>query len=145
FALALGDALLTGVVDVLADERGGGRLVVDYKTDALEPGADLAAYVEERYGIQRRVYALAALRSGAARAEVAYAFLERPHEPVGARFEPADAERLEDDLLRLARGLLAGEYPVTATPHRELCLTCPGRRALCSYGEDVTLRPRAEL
>ncbi|HWC26772.1 MAG TPA: UvrD-helicase domain-containing protein [Solirubrobacteraceae bacterium] len=144
FALALGDALLTGVVDVLADERGGGRLVVDYKTDALEPGADLAAYVEERYGIQRRVYALAALRSGAARAEVAYAFLERPHEPVGARFEPADAERLEDELLRLARGLLAGEYPVTPTPHRELCLTCPGRRALCSYGEDVTLRPRAE-
>ncbi|MGH2944467.1 MAG: hypothetical protein ACRDLN_17030, partial [Solirubrobacteraceae bacterium] len=70
--------------------------------------------------------------------------LERPREPVAARFDAGDAERLEAELLSLAAGLLAGEYPVTATPHRELCLTCPGRRALCSYGEEVTLRPRAE-
>ena len=80
--MPLGDTLLTGVVDVLARERGGAQLVVDYKTDALEPGTDLAAYVGERYGVQRRVYALAALRGGAARVEVAYAFLERPGEPV---------------------------------------------------------------
>jgi ATP-dependent exoDNAse (exonuclease V) beta subunit len=144
FTLALGDTLLTGIVDVLAHERGGARLVVDYKTDALEPETDLAAYVEERYGIQQRVYALAALRDGAARVEVAYAFLERPREPVAARFEAVDAGRLQDELLELAGGLLAGEYPVTATPHRELCETCPGRRALCSYDEDVTLRPRAD-
>ena len=39
-------------------------------------------YVAERYDVQRRVYALAALRGGAARVDVAYAFLERPGEPV---------------------------------------------------------------
>jgi ATP-dependent exoDNAse (exonuclease V) beta subunit len=144
FTVALGDTLLTGIVDVLAHERGGAQLVVDYKTDAL-PETDLAAYVEERYGVQRRVYALAALRGGAARAEVAYAFLERPEEPVAERFERGDADRLEAELLALARGLLAGEYPVTPTPHRELCLTCPGRRALCSYDEEQTLRPRDEM
>jgi len=145
FTVPLGDTLLTGIVDVLAYERASAQLVVDYKTDGLDPGADLAAYVEERYGVQRRVYALAALRGGAARAEVAYAFLERPREPVAERFEAADADRLEAELLALATGLLAGEYPVTPVPHRELCLTCPGRRALCSYGEEVTLRPRADM
>ncbi|HWI09376.1 MAG TPA: UvrD-helicase domain-containing protein [Solirubrobacteraceae bacterium] len=145
FTLALGGALLTGVVDVLARERGRAQLVVDYKTDAVGPGADLAEYVEERYGVQRRVYALAALRGGAAPVEVAYAFLERPGEPVAARFQSADADGLEDELLRLAGGLLAGEYPVTTSPHRELCLTCPGRRALCSHDEKLTLRPRADF
>ena len=139
FTLALGDTLLTGVVDVLARERGG-ELIVDYKTDWLEPAADLAAYVAEHYAIQRRVYALAALRGGAARLEVAYAFLERPGEPVSERFEAADADRLERQLRSLAGGLLAGEYPVAAVPHRGLCLTCPGRRALCSYDEALTLR-----
>jgi hypothetical protein len=139
FTVALGDTLLTGIVDVLAHERGG-RLVVDYKTDGLDPATDLAAYVAERYEIQRRVYALAALRGGAPRVEVAYAFLERPDEPVTVRFEAADADGLEAELRALAAGLLAGEYPVTPAPHRALCETCPGRRALCSYGEDMTLR-----
>jgi ATP-dependent helicase/nuclease subunit A len=145
FTVALGDTLLTGIVDVLAHERGGAQLVVDYKTDGLETGTDLAAYVEQRYGIQQRVYALAALRGGAARVEVAYAFLERPRAPVAARFEAADAARLENELLALAGGLLAGEYPVAPAPHRELCESCPGRRALCSYDEQMTLRPRADL
>ncbi len=144
FAVPLGDTLLTGVVDVLARERGGAQLVVDYKSDALDADTDLAAYVDERYGVQRRVYALAALRAGAARAEVAYAFLERPAEPVATRYQSVDADRLEAELLALAAGMLAGEYPVTATPHRELCESCPGRRALCSYPEEITLaeRPR---
>lgn len=140
FAVPLGDTLLTGIVDVLAHERGGGRLVVDYKTDWIEPGDDLVAYVAERYAIQRRVYALAVLRTGTARVDVAYAFLERPGEPISERFVAADADGLEAELLGLARGMLAGEYPVTDRPHRELCLTCPGRRALCSYPEEVTLR-----
>ncbi|MFP5363389.1 MAG: UvrD-helicase domain-containing protein [Thermoleophilia bacterium] len=145
FTLVLGDMLLTGVVDVLAHERGGTRLVVDYKTDAVDADTDLDEYVRQRYGIQQRVYALAALRGGAAGVEVAYAFLERPRQPVAARFDAADADRLERELLELAGGLLAGEYPVTATPHRELCETCPGRHALCSHGEELTLRPLADV
>jgi ATP-dependent helicase/nuclease subunit A len=129
---------------VLAQERGG-RLVVDYKTDVVDPATDLETYVARHYAVQRSVYALAVLRGGAPRVEVAYAFLERPAEPVAARFEAADADALEVELRTLAAGLLAGEYPVTTLPHRELCLTCPGRRALCSYGEELTLRPRAEI
>jgi RecB family exonuclease len=142
FTIVLGQTLLTGIVDVLARERGGAVLVVDYKTDPAEPSRDLAAYVDERYGVQRRVYALAALRGGATRVDVAYAFLERPRQPVSESFEATDADRLEAELLALARGMLAGEYPVTDEPHRDLCLTCPGRHALCSYPEELTLRER---
>jgi len=38
--------------------------------------------------------------------------------------------------------MLTGEYPVTAHPHRELCESCPGRRALCSHPESRTLADR---
>ena len=92
--------------------------------------------------MQRRVYALAALRGGAARVDVAYAFLERPREPVCERFEAVDADGLESALLALAAGMLAGEYAVTPDPHRELCERCPGRRALCSHPEERTLAER---
>lgn len=144
FAVGLGDTLLNGVVDVLVHERGGAHLVIDYKTDGLEPGTDLAAYVEERYGVQQRVYALASLRAGASRVEVAYAFLERPADPVSARFQAADVDRLEAELLALAAGPLGGSYPVSDRPHRDLCLTCPGQRALCSHPQELTLRERVQ-
>jgi hypothetical protein len=48
---------------------------------------------------------------------------------------------LADELLRLAAGVLAEEWPVADAPHRELCGDCPGRRTLCSWPEEVTLRP----
>ena len=35
--------------------------------------------------------------------------------------------------------------PVTDTPHRELCGTCPGRTQLCSYSQEETLRPPPAL
>jgi RecB family exonuclease len=143
FAVALGDTLLTGVVDVLASERGATQLVVDYKTDALADGEDLEAFVGEHYGVQRRVYALAVLRAGAPRVEVAYALLERPGEPVTTTYAADQAAVLETELLALASRMLAGEYPVTARPHRELCESCPGRRALCSHPEALTLSERS--
>jgi ATP-dependent helicase/nuclease subunit A len=138
FPLA-GRVLVTGVIDVLAWEREGRALVVDYKSDAVGD-ADLEAVVGDLYDAQRRLYALAALRAGAQAVEVAYCFLERPGEPVVARFEAGDAGRLERGLRDLAGGLLRGEFPVTDTPHKDLCLTCPGRRALCSWPEAMTLR-----
>jgi ATP-dependent exoDNAse (exonuclease V) beta subunit len=129
--------LITGYLDVLASEDEG-VLVVDYKSDALE-GREPAALCEERYASQRTVYALAALRSGAARVEVAYSFLERPADIVSALFTAADAPALERRLAGLAEGLLAGRFEPTATPGRDLCSTCPGRAALCSWPEEMTL------
>ena len=137
FAFNLGSLLLTGYLDVLAEDADG-ALVVDYKSDALE-GRTPEALCEERYAGQRTVYALAALRSGAARVEVAYSFLERPSEIVSALFTAADAPALERRLDEMAAGLVAGRFEPTATPGRDLCSTCPGRAALCSWPEEMTL------
>jgi RecB family exonuclease len=134
--------LLTGYLDVLAEEPGGDVLIVDYKSDRLD-GADPAEHVARDYETQRVVYALAALRHGAPAVEVAYCFLERPSEPVVARFESADAPALGERLLTLARGILDEAWTVTDAPHRELCGDCPGRAALCSWPETATLRAQA--
>ncbi len=136
--VAGGGPLVTGFLDVVATEPDGGVLIVDYKSDRLE-GAAPADVVERDYATQRTVYALAALRDGAPTVEVAYCFLERPAEPVVATF--TDAPALAEHLAGLAAGLLDGRYPVTATPHRDLCGDCPGRAAMCSWPESATLQP----
>jgi ATP-dependent helicase/nuclease subunit A len=130
--------LVGGVVDVHATEEGG-TLVVDWKSDPLD-GRDPAELVEEAYLTQRLIYALAALRSGADRVEVAHCFLERPDAPALAAYEAADAGRLDGELLALAGGLVQGDFRPAADPHHGLCADCPGRAALCSWGPEHTLR-----
>ncbi|MCW2966602.1 MAG: family ATPase, partial [Solirubrobacteraceae bacterium] len=149
FALALTAAehahvpLFTGFIDLRAVEADGGALVLDYKTDRLD-GADPEAVVAAGYGVQRRLYALAALRAGAPHVEVAHLFLERPSHPAVAQYEAADAGRLEAELAAEAADVLSGRFEVAAQPHRELCATCPGRGGLCSWPEPVTLRSLSE-
>jgi ATP-dependent exoDNAse (exonuclease V) beta subunit len=131
--------LVNGVVDAYALERGAeSALVVDYKSDPVG-GVDLEAACDEKYGTQRLIYGLAALRSGAASVEVVHCFLERADEPVSVAFEAADLPRLEAELLGLAEGVIEGRFEPTDAPHRELCATCPGLEALCSYGKERTL------
>ncbi len=130
--------LINGVVDVHAVEDDG-VLVVDWKSDPLadrEPEQVVAG----SYSTQRIVYALAVLRSGAERVEVAHCFLERPDELAIATYTRADADRLERDLLELARGVVEASFAPTAEPHLGLCGDCPGRDALCSHGPEMTLR-----
>ena len=147
FAYALdpdgGGPLVSGIVDVLATEPDGGVLIVDYKTDRLED-EEPAELVARAYTTQRMVYALAALRDGAPRVEVAYALLERPGEPVHAAWTAADAPALAGALHELAEGVLAERWPVAEVPHRELCGECPGRATLCSWPERITLRSPEE-
>ena len=101
--------------------------------------------MERDYAIQRGAYALAGLQQdGVERVEVAYCLLERPQEPVAAVFTRADIPTLQDAVHALADGLLAERWPVAAEPHRDLCGDCPGRRALCSWPEALTLRPAYE-
>ncbi len=143
FVVGLGDdsaPLLNGIIDVLAFEDGGGALVVDYKSDVVTPDADLEAYVEADYGAQRRIYALAALGAGAADVEVAHLFLARPAEPATVVYDRNDLPRLREELDGLVAGIAAGRFTPTTKPHRALCLTCPGRRALCHHPEELTLR-----
>jgi ATP-dependent exoDNAse (exonuclease V) beta subunit len=140
-----GEILINGVVDAIGHE-GDRALIVDYKSDRLleEDGPrELEARAAGDYRIQRLVYALAALRDGAAEVEVVHSFLERPDAPVSATFATADAAALEAELAGLAAGVLDERFDVAAEPHRGLCHDCPGRRALCSWDEEMTLRPAA--
>jgi hypothetical protein len=134
--------LVNGVVDVHA-EFGDHLLVVDYKTDALE-GRDPEEVCDEKYAGQRLVYALAGLRSDAPEVEVAYCFLERPDLVVSRRFAAGERAQLEDELLGLAAGVISGRFVPAAEPHRELCQSCPGQSALCSWPPDRTLAERPE-
>ena len=143
FSLGPGEPLITGVIDLLADEPDGGQLVLDYKSDRVAPDADLGELVEREYAIQRLLYALAVLRQGAVAVEIVHWFLERPGEWVAARYTAAERLELEQRLAaRLARARTR-PFAVTQRPHRALCLTCPGRAGLCSWGEAETLREDA--
>jgi ATP-dependent exoDNAse (exonuclease V) beta subunit len=143
FAFLLGGVLVGGVLDVLAWESAPAHperaLVVDYKSDRLE-GRDPDAVVGSDYGTQRLIYALAALRGGAAAVEVAHVFLEVPDRPAVATFDAADAADLEARLLRLAGGVLRREFAPAAEPCRALCSGCPGEGGLCSWPLALTRR-----
>ena len=130
---------MTGFLDAVAVEPDGTVLIVDYKSDRLE-GAEPADVVERQYATQRLVYALAALRDGAPRAEVAYCFLERPASRSRARSSPPRSRRSRSASPASPAACSRAATRSTETPHRELCGDCPGRAALCSWGEDMTLR-----
>jgi ATP-dependent helicase/nuclease subunit A len=140
FSVAPEDPLVVGFIDLLGEQADGSPLLLDYKTDHLAAQADPGEAVAREYAAQRLVYALAVLRAGAARVEVVHWFLERPHEPVAALYEAAQLPALEAELAAAMRR----PYTVSPVPHRALCLTCPGRRGLCSWGEEQTLRESAE-
>ncbi len=142
FAFSLGPRapLITGVIDLLASEADGGRLVLDYKSDRVGADVDLEVVVERDYRIQRLLYALAVLRDGAASVEIVHWFLERPREPVGVRYAARDRGELEEGLRAHFLRARASGFRVSPRPHRALCLTCPGRAGLCSWSESETLR-----
>jgi ATP-dependent helicase/nuclease subunit A len=136
------EQLASGTVDLLAYEPGGDWLVVDYKSDRVSREEDLEQLVEREYGVQRLLYALAALHGGAPAVEVVHWFLERPGESVGARFRAEERDALLEQLHARAQRAHARGFAVSETPHRGLCLTCPGRARLCSWNEADTLRER---
>jgi ATP-dependent exoDNAse (exonuclease V) beta subunit len=143
FAFELeGAELLRGFLDVVATEPDGGLLIVDFKTDRVDAPAQLASVVERQYGLQRLVYALAGLASGAQRVEVAYCFLRHPELVFATRFPASERPRLERALAVRLRPLRASRFEVSGDPDRERCGSCPGRARLCSHTEEMTLRER---
>ena len=139
FMLGTAGVLVGGVFDVIAREAGGRTLVVDYKTDRLD-GADPQALADRAYGTQRLVYALAALRAGAAVVEVVHTFLELPQRPAVATYTREQMPALEDELSALAGGVLRREFTVTEAPQRDVCDGCPAEGGLCSWPLEMTRR-----
>ena len=143
FSFALADqTIVTGALDVLAREPGGLALVVDYKTDRLEATDPQTA--GRGYEIQRLIYAIAALRSGADEVEIAHCFLEVPEAPVIVSFGADQLPELEASLQSLAAGVVAGRFEVSPEPHRALCAGCPAEGGLCSWPLSMTRRLAAD-
>jgi ATP-dependent helicase/nuclease subunit A len=139
FSLGASEPLISGVVDLLASETDGTSLVLDYKSDRVPVGVDLEELVEREYAVQRLLYGLAVLRDGASAVEVVHWFLE-PRAWVAVRFQATDRLLLEEQLARRLARAQERPFAVSEHPHRGLCLTCPGRAGLCSWGEAETLR-----
>ncbi len=140
FSLAGGEEpLIGGVIDLLAIEPDGGALVLDYKTNALAPGEDLDALVERDYSLQREIYALAVLLTGAPDVEIVHWFLERPEDHVARRYAARQRGSLETLLQRRLERARSRGYAVSPRPHRGLCEGCPGRSGLCSWPPEETL------
>ncbi|HEY2720036.1 MAG TPA: UvrD-helicase domain-containing protein [Solirubrobacteraceae bacterium] len=139
FALTPTEPLINGVIDLLAVEADGSSLVLDYKSDRVGADVDLAGLVERDYSVQRLLYALAVLRDGAPAVEIIHWFLE-PRRWVVTRYLAADRLVLEEQLVQRLVKVRAHPFVVSEHPHRGLCLTCPGRTGLCSWGESETLR-----
>ena len=127
FAFCEQDVVVRGSLDVCVRDGDGAVLIADLKTTALgahEPGA----VVEREYGLQRAIYALAALRGGAPASEVAFCFLERPEETVSRRYTQADAGWLADEVGAAIGRLRESRFTARAGPH---CSTCPALDRLC--------------
>jgi ATP-dependent exoDNAse (exonuclease V) beta subunit len=140
FSLAGDQPLISGVIDLLARERDGSALVLDYKSDRVGADAELGELVEREYGVQRLLYALAVVRDGAPAVEIVHWFLERPNDWVAARFQAGERATLEAQVRAHVSAAARRGFAVSPAPHRALCLTCPGRAGLCSWDEAHTLR-----
>jgi ATP-dependent helicase/nuclease subunit A len=138
FAFEHDGVLLHGRFDVYAESEGR-ALVVDYKTNRLEELTPEEA-LEDDYGLQRLVYALAAFRAGAEEVEVVYVFLERPEEPVARTFTRADTVGLEADLSAAIAAIQEGRF--VPTPSELACSGCPALNVVCA-GPRLASRARA--
>jgi ATP-dependent helicase/nuclease subunit A len=131
FLLELGDAIVRGKIDLLADTPDG-PLVVDYKTDAV--GDADPAQLAGRYETQRDLYALAVDRArGGSTAVVraAYCFLEAPERTVVEAYDEAGLRAAHERVVSLIQRIRAGDFARTERPHRSLCHGCPAAARLC--------------
>jgi ATP-dependent exoDNAse (exonuclease V) beta subunit len=120
--------LLHGFVDALHLD-GDRALVVDYKTNELGE-ASPEEIVEDKYRLQRLVYALACFRAGAHHVEVVYHFLERPDAVVATTFAREQVAVLEAELSAAIERINAGEF--RPTPSDFACAGCPALDLVCA-------------
>jgi len=135
FLLPLGGSVVRGAIDLLVDTPDG-PLVVDYKTDSLKDATPHE--LVDRYGVQRKIYALAAARGGEGPVRTAYAFLDQGGEVVEDALGGNELEATRAELEALVEGIGAGRFDLTDSPHWALCNDCPARSRLCSYPKEAT-------
>jgi ATP-dependent helicase/nuclease subunit A len=137
FLLPVGDSIVRGTIDVLAD-TGAGPLVIDYKTDSLAEATP--DELVDRYAVQREIYALAASAGSATSVRTAYAFLDRGGGVVASELGREELVAASAHLDELVTGVAEGRFEVTPSPHWALCNDCPARERLCSHPTELTGR-----
>ncbi|HSQ22230.1 MAG TPA: PD-(D/E)XK nuclease family protein, partial [Coriobacteriia bacterium] len=123
----VGGTVLVGAVDLVARTSAGDMLIVDYKTgaDGLELGV-----AEDRYRLQGRCYALAALWAGAPAVRVVFAEVERARQ-IEFVYSVEDRAALERSIAEPVNRMSAGAYEPRAAYERALCESCPGFGGMC--------------
>lgn len=125
--VSVGKSVLVGNVDLIAWE-GETALVVDYKTgEPPSPDSDRLP----AYRLQASCYALAALRAGAARVEVVFAFVEQEGRTLEFEFAPDERESIEAAVVRRLDAMAAGHYPHLNAFDVAICQRCPALGGLC--------------
>jgi ATP-dependent exoDNAse (exonuclease V) beta subunit len=128
-AVDLGETMLVGSMDLVARD-GDEVLIVDYKT-----GQDReAAQGEQRmagYRLQARCYALAALRDGARRVRVVFAFVEQAMESVEFTFAAEEATTIEAELGQRLQAISHSDLPHLDAYDPALCSDCEASGVFC--------------
>lgn len=136
FAFRVGEAersfVLFGNIDVYAEEADGAVLIVDYKTGRSSTAEEL----KERYELQARCYALAALRNGASSVELAFVrpqVIEADGMPQSFRypFEAGDVDEIAQELLAYWDEMHAGAYQPLESWDDYTCPSCPIAEGVC--------------
>ena len=126
--------LVTGFVDVLARERDGTALVVDYKTDRLDGRRARRA---RRARLRRPArWSTRSPRCAPARraSRSPTASSSAPGEPVVARFDAARRARAREELIELAGGRARGRVSRRAAARTATCAATARAGARCAPG-----------
>jgi ATP-dependent exoDNAse (exonuclease V) beta subunit len=122
---AIGGHLLRGQID-LWFEQAGRRVLVDYKTDQVDP--EEARERLRTYGLQLQLYTLALEQAGGKRPTQAVAYFLRPNLALDVDVGEQALERARDAVRQFFSAQAKVEFPLRVGEH---CLRCPHYRGLC--------------
>ncbi len=126
FATMVDGTVLDGKMDLVRRD-GDTTFIVDYKT-GVNPATE-ARRVE--YGLQATCYALAALREGASRVEVAFVHPEGGSKTDEFDWGQEDLSQLEARVTSIVRSIAEGRFPHRGSYEKYPCDMCPALGGLC--------------
>jgi RecB family exonuclease len=125
FLLAIGETIVEGRIDLWFEDAGE-LVLVDYKTDAVQP-EDVPYRVEE-YALQMRLYALALKHYAGRLPDRACLHFLRPDLVVDISLEPDELEAAVAAVHALTRAQESMQFPLREGGH---CFRCGFHRSVC--------------
>lgn len=139
FQVRVGTRLVTGKVDLLA-RMGNEALVIDWKS-----GADEDDVFAADYALQRRIYAVAVLRSPDAPQEVSSVSCSLADgQMTSERWTTGDLAGLERQLTERIEDIESQAPQPAATERQPFCEGCPGLARICPVSRALAAQAEAE-